>query len=73
VPSMREGQDLALVALVVFCNLGCVRKFHILGNATCFRLVVPAMGNAVCFLSSMDYRNMRQFLCLGGHQDAANA
>ena len=72
VPSMRLGQDWVLVVLAVFCNLGYVLILHILGNATCCRLGVLAMGNAVCFLSSMGYRNKRLFLYFGGRQDAAN-
>ena len=69
---MRVGQDRVLVALVVFCNQGCLLILHILGNATCFRLGVLSMGNAVCFLSGMDYRNKRLFLCFGEHPSATN-
>jgi len=65
-------QDLVLEGLVVLCNQDCLLTLHILGNAIGVRLVVLAMGNADCFLSGTDYRNKRQFLCLGEHPSVAN-
>lgn len=75
-PSICQCLDRMLAVLlvpVVFCSQGCVLTLHTPGNATCFRLEVLSMGNAVCSLSSMGYRNKRLFLCFDGHQDEASA